>query len=72
MSIIKSIATQYAGLDPDKISRNSAFGIIYNNTVVGETQLIKHPKGMRVVALVLQELGFENPKQVVEGNLDDF
>jgi hypothetical protein len=70
-NLIMNIAKQYPHLDPAKVSRNAAFGVILNNTTVSGKNLHKHPSGARVTGQVLRQLGFKETK-VIEGNLDDF
>jgi hypothetical protein len=70
-NLIMNIAKQYPHLDPSKITRNAAFGVVLNNTTVSGKNLAKHPSGARVTGQVLRQLGFVETK-AVEGNLDDF
>lgn len=69
--LISSIAKQYSNLNESSVSRNTAFGVVYNNTTVSGIRLNDHPNGKRVTGQVLQALGFEDVKHV-EGSLDDF
>jgi len=73
-TLINSIAKQYPNLNPVKISRNQAYGIVLNNTIVGGTSLNSHPKGSKVTSQVLDALGYPQLRTVAEvkGNLDDF
>jgi hypothetical protein len=67
--LISNIAKQYSNLQSSGVSRNAAFGVVYNNTTVGGVRLNDHPNGKRVTGQVLQALGFEDVKSV-EGDLD--
>ena len=73
--VIESIASTFDRLSVNCPDRNKAFGIVYNNTEVGGTQLTQHPAGKRVANAVLDHLGYapmERTKAVIKGNLDDF
>jgi hypothetical protein len=67
--LISNIAKQYSNLQSSGVSRNTAFGVVYNNTIVSGIRLNDHPNGKRVTGQVLQALGFEDVKSV-EGDLD--
>lgn len=68
--LIRNIAALYTNLDPVKVTRNQAFGVVLNNTTVSGKTLAGHPNGGRVTAQVLNRLGFIEPPKEVEGNLD--
>lgn len=70
-NIIKQIANKYAHLKPATVSRNQAFGVIYNNTEVGGVLLSQHEAGKRVTSQVMRQLGFLD-KAEIKGSLDDF
>lgn len=55
---IVAIAKQYPHLNPERISRNSAFGVVYNNTSIGGKRLSAMDNGKRVTSQVLRQLGY--------------
>lgn len=72
MSLANTIASLYPHLTADKVSRNVAYGVIYNNCKVGGVLLCQHEAGKRVTAQVLDVLGHESlSKEIdVKGDLD--
>tara|TARA_R110000737_G_scaffold148023_3_gene177663 strand:+ start:504 stop:725 length:222 start_codon:yes stop_codon:yes gene_type:complete len=71
-TLIKNIAKQYSNLHSAGVSRNTAFGVVYNNTTVGGVRLQDHASGKRVVGQVLTALGYKSEVSDVAGSLDDF
>lgn len=69
-NLIKNIATQYPNLQQASVTRNVAFGVVYNNTSVSGIKLCDHPSGKRVTGQVLSLLGYTSGSAEVEGDLD--
>lgn len=69
-TLIKNIATQYSNLHKAGVSRNTAFGVVYNNTTVGGIRLQDHASGKRVTGQVLTLLGYSTVAADIEGDLD--
>lgn len=61
--LVKALVSEFARLDPKKIGRNSAFGIIVNAKNSKGVSLIDHfgqEAAVKTAGLVLNELGFES------------
>ena len=69
-NLISKIAANYSNLQQASVTRNVAFGVIFNNTTVGGIRLQDHASGKKVTGQVLAHLGYKSANADVDGDLD--